>query len=217
MDDCPTSFATRAVLLPSEEQLGIIWFYFDPDFAACLTFSEDMDTSVVPPASHFALITGGAPETPDSVSWANNRALLIEHSKGAWFPGQIDLRFLPIHPNLKTAAGRQIGSFTSIGTELTLAGVAVWNDPEEEITITPNMDLDTLIAQAPANYRIDFALAQHEPDYVNIDAVRTLFAAIDHADPGAEQVDFHFLGPDPELVTTDGRQLPPWKTIDIGP
>lgn len=180
-----------------------------------MTFGEDMDTSVIPPVSHFSLDIDGVPKTPDSVTWANNRCIVIDYAEGALAPVSVNLQFLPIHPNLKTAAGRQIGSFTSIGSQFAPTASASWNLGTEEISISLNRTFNDLTVLEPNDWILYVAGAPTTLDAINFDSPTQLFGEVDILNPGAAQVDIEFNGPNGTMVLPTGQQVPPFKILDI--
>lgn len=127
-------------MLPNDPPLGFVWNYIDPLFEVFSTFSADMDTSVIPPASAFTLVVDGVPKTPDAVSWLSARCMRVEYSEAALNPAVLSFQFPVLHDDLKYATGLQKGTWDIVGIEQTY-------DPEYTTDV---LTLEVFIGVAPA-------------------------------------------------------------------
>ena len=134
MDVCPITFETRAVLLPDAPPCGAFWSYDDPAFLVCLSFFEDMDTSVKPPKQFFDIQVDGDWHTVGGLAWLTNRCLGFSYSEAALTPSVVRIRFPAPHPLLRTALLVPHGTFDVAGFEFV---------PEAEYNYaTPNLTVE---------------------------------------------------------------------------
>lgn len=215
-DDCPIPFSTKATLLPDAPPCGFFWSYDDPDLGLCLTFFEDMDTSVKPPAAFFDIDVDTVNKTPDSLTWLNDRVLSFDYAEAILNPSVLRLIYPLPHPLLRTALLVVQGSFNIGGTEFVPTAAYDYNDPDLLVVVEFPIDMDQTKTPNTNEMIIYDNGVPKEPDSISWTGPRHL--ELDYTEAGlTEDVDVELPTPTPNLVCLTGRQVCPFRVDELGP
>lgn len=154
MDDCPTCFATRAVLQHEAGPCGVFWTYEDPLLSCYMSFTEDMDTTVSPPASLIKIDVDDVQKTAISFDWLTDRMFRATYAEATLGPVDVDLKTLSTHPNFRTALLELVFPFDEQCYELDLSATAAYADPDLTIVITFQSAMDQTVTPLTSEMNI---------------------------------------------------------------
>lgn len=181
-----------------------------------MTFFEDMDTTVKPPAAFFDIEVDSVNKTPDSLTWLNDRVLNFDYAEAVLNPSVLRLIYPAPHPLLRTALGEQQGSFNIGGTEMVPTAKYDYTDPDLVVEITfpiamdqgKQPDLDKWIIYDNGIPKVP----------VGSDWQNGFVLELDYAEAGlTEDVDVELLNSTPNLVCLAGTQVCPFRIDNLGP
>lgn len=181
-----------------------------------MTFDEDMDTSVKPPAAFFELIVDTVTKTPDTITWLNDRVLGVEYSEAVLGPTEVIFAFPAPHPLLRTALLEQIGTFSNTGFEMVPTGEFEYSDPNLVVEVTFPIDMNQTVVPTTAEMFLYDNAVQKVPDAISWISARIL--KLEYAEAGLTQdVDVELPTPTPNLVCLADRQVCPFRQNGLNP
>lgn len=107
-----------------------------------MSFTEDMDTAVKPPASLLKFDVDDVEKDGDSFFWQTDRMFRARYTEAALGPTDVDLKTLATHPLFRTALGELVFPFDNQCYELDVNATieVVGNDLTVDITFQSAMD-----------------------------------------------------------------------------
>ena len=107
-----------------------------------MSFNEDMDTAVQPPASLIKIDVDDVQKNAVSFDWLTDRMYRAVYAEGALGPTDVDIKTLATHPNFKTALGELVFPFDEQCYELDVSGTVeiVGDDITIDVTFQTAMD-----------------------------------------------------------------------------
>lgn len=100
-----------------------------------MSFSEDMDTAVSPPAALIKFDVDDAQKNATNFTWQTDRMFRAQYNEAVLGPTDVDLKSLTTHPNFKTALGALVFPFDLQAFELDLDATGEYIDPNITIIV----------------------------------------------------------------------------------
>lgn len=215
MQESATGSFTKALLLPPEPEHGLFWAYDDPALSGCITFLADMNTAIKPPPAAFSFIVDGVPKTPDSLAWLNDRVLQVRYSEAVLGPSVVNLDFPAPHPQLRFAAGPQVGSFFSLGFEFVPSASGEYDTPDLEITILFPTIMDTSVIPLISDFLIDIDDSEEIMDSIEWVGNTRLLFKLSKAGLNVINNSLEYPVPSDRLRAVDLHQACPFSILDL--
>ena len=181
-----------------------------------MTFFEDMDTSVKPPAAFFDIEVDAVNKTPDSLTWLNDRVLSFDYAEAILNPSVLRLIYPLAHPLLRTALLEIQGSFNIGGTEMVPAAEYDYDDPDLVVEVTFPLPMDQTKTPATNEMILYDNGVPKGPDGISWSSATVL--ELNYAEGGlTEDVDVELPNATPNLVCLAGTQICPFRIDNLDP
>ena len=214
-EDCRITFSTSHLLLRSVTPIGFLWNYQGDDLQLCLTFDEDMDTAVTPPAANFIIDVDTVDKTPDSVQWLNNRVLQLLYEEAALGPVAVSLEYTDCNETLRAADGVPVFQFNISGIHQNPSAKWEADLPEVTIDIELVLNLESDAGTPTDIWEISWVAVTKEPDAVNVQLDGDILLTINPSGQPVEPVNVELLVVNEFLKTAAGLWICPFKLLDI--
>lgn len=215
MDVCPTCFAVKAQLQHSHPPCIAYWTYDDPLLSVYLSFTEDMDTGVAPPASLIKIDVDDVQKTATDFEWKTDRMFFAEYEEAALGPVDVDVKTLATHPNFRTALLALVFPFDHQAQELDVSAVGSYSDPDLEITITFQNHMDQSVTPLPAELVMYADDVAKTPDSVSWAGDHELLLEYSEIGLGAPVIDVELENATDRLRCLAGGVIPPFRLDSI--
>ena len=182
-----------------------------------MSFTEDMDTAVHPPNSFVKFDVNHAQHNAISFDWLTDRMFTVTYSEAVLAPTDVDLKTLTTHPLFRTALGELIFPFDDQGYELNVIATFTYNDPNLEITVTFQSDMDQAAIPIASDFLIYVDDAPRAPDSIHWDSARDLHILYSEVGLGTPDFDIELVAATDRLRCFVQTVIPAFRIDDLAP
>lgn len=175
-----------------------------------MTFTEDMDTTSLPPKPKFNIVVDNFDKTVTTLEWLNDRVLGAGFSEPEFFPSGAFFEYTTQTGKLRTALGALIEPFDLFGTRIDLVYAPFYPDPIFVTSVDFSIEMDRTIEPIAS----DFILTVDgvEKTITDIQWFAPGFLSMTFSEPGLTPTNarIRFITPTPRLRTAALQQACPF-------
>ena len=182
-----------------------------------MSFTEDMNTVVKPPASLIKFDVDDVQKSAAVFTWQTDRMFRAQYNEAALGPVDVDLKTLTTHPNFKTALGELVFPFDEQCIEFNANATWNYSDPVWWIDITFQSTMDESVTPVPADFEMRQGANPFTPDNVFWLSQATLRIHKDVIGLPSAPYDIELLGATDNLRCLAGSVIPAFSLNGIPP
>lgn len=180
-----------------------------------MSFNEDMDTSVKPPASLIKIDIDDVTKSSDSFFWHTDRMFRAQFTPQALKPTDVDIKTLSTHPLFRTALGELVFPFDLQCIELDVKATGRYIDPDVTIIVEFQDCMDESIEPLTSEMNIYLDHGLTMPDSIAWVDSTHLQIEFSQAALGDPDIDIELPAATDNLRCLQGSVIPKFRIDDL--